>query len=153
MPARQQPGADTPLDHIYGRPPSRGYAPSPAQVRPPGKGSSFPPARNATPMGRPAPGAQWLLEMQVPAREFDEVRPPYACLHASEQIAAQIFWSTAGRPFYVDSTRRILCAVACERQGCPMGRKPCDKPFKAGTELACDLHSTHLCSHCKAGRD
>jgi len=43
---RQQPGADTPVEHLYGPPPARGYAPSPAQIRPP---SSFP---HATPAGK-----------------------------------------------------------------------------------------------------
>ena len=93
------------------------------------------------------------VELSVPATEFGEVRPPYATLAASDCLHTQVFWSSSARPFYVDEHRVVKCAVRCQKPACPLGGMPCDKPFWAGSILSEDSHRTHLCSHCKAGRD
>ena len=180
-----QPGADAPLDQMWGPPPAQGYAPSPAQMpaswsnaspstpappapHPQARPQTSPkgtgkfgqtysqPAEPAKGAGKPAGkprGAQWLLELSVPATEFGEVRPPYATLAASDCLHTQVFWSSSARPFYVDEHRVVKCAVQCQKPACPLGGMPCDKPFWAGSILSEDSHRTHLCSHCKAGRD
>ena len=180
-----QPGADAPLDQMWGPPPAQGYAPSPAQM--PASWSNASPSTPAPPaphpQARPQPspngtgkfgqtysqpaepakgagkpagkprGSQWLLDLSVPATEFGEVRPQYATLAASDCLHTQVFWSSSARPFYVDEHRVVKCAVRCQKPACPLGGMPCAKPFWAGSILSEDSHRTHLCSHCKAGRD
>ena len=135
-------------------------AASPASASPKGTGkfgqTYSQPAEPAKGAGKPAGkprGSQWLLDLSVPATEFGEVRPQYATLAASDCLHTQVFWSSSARPFYIDEHRVVKCAVQCQKPACPLGGMPCDKPFWAGTRLSEDCHSTHLCSHCKAGRD
>ena len=180
-----QPGADAPLDQMWGPPPAQGYAPSPAQMpaswsnaspstpappaphpqarpQPSPKGTGkfgqtySQPAEPAKGAGKPAGkprGSQWLLDIGVPATEFGEHRPQFATLAASDCLHTQVYWSTSARPFYIDEHRVVKCAVQCQKPACPLGGMPCDKPFWAGARLSEDCHRTHLCSHCKAGRD
>ena len=88
-----------------------------------------------------------------PPRNSERSAPPYATLAASDCLHTQVFWSSSARPFYVDEHRVVKCAVQCQKPACPLGGMPCDKPFWAGSILSEDSHRTHLCSHCKAGRD